>query len=135
RVFRGQFVLFNQVFDHYFGLVYVVAVADADGHVRRTGFVIDHVGHTGVGQVEAEDDEAAVINGIDDVVENADFTHGAQESLGSDGITHFERLEDHDQYPAGKVAEAALQCQANGQAGGTDNGDEGGGGNADPRRD
>src|SRR5690554_7901249 len=131
RVFQGAFVFFDQALADRLGLVDVVAVPDAEGHIATTGFIHAHVGQAGVGQLAVRDHHATVIKGVDDGVQDADFTHRTQETLCFDGIAHLERLEDQDQYATGKVAQAALQGQAHGQAGGTDNGDEGGGGNAD----
>src|SRR5690554_6834392 len=131
RIFRGPLVFSDQPLADRLGFVDVIAVADVEAHIAAAGFVHAHVGQAGVGQLAVGDHHATVIESVDDGVQDADFTHRAQETLCFDGIADLERLEDQDQYATGKVAQAALQGQAYGQAGGTDNGDEGGGGNTD----
>ena len=89
------------------------------------------LGQAGVGELTIRDHNPAVIEGVDNGVQDGDFPDGAEVALGINRVTNLERFEDQDQHASGKVGEAALKRKTDGQAGSTDNGNEGGGSNAD----
>src|SRR5690606_19111693 len=82
------------------------------------------------GKLAVGDHDAAIVESVDNGVEDGDFPHRAEKALGINDVTYLEGLEDQDQHATGKVGQAALQGQTHRQAGGTDDGNKGGGSDA-----
>ena len=118
-------VLFQDIGQHLLGLRYVVGVGDPEGHVDPARTFGEDVLHTTVGEQRVGDDHLLVVQGDQDGVEDLDLPHPPEMALGLDDVVYAEGLEDQDQDAAREVGEAALEGQTDGQAGGTENSDEG----------
>lgn len=102
----------------------VVLVTDADHQfdaARRLGGEVDdrrggdqRVGNGGV----------LVVGAGDDGLEDAHFAHGAGLPGHGHHIAHAERAQGHQHHPGGDVGQRILQCQADGQAGSTEHGQQ-----------
>ncbi|KAI3478022.1 hypothetical protein L1887_60074 [Cichorium endivia] len=108
-------------------------VVDTDIEHHLAGRLAVVVGDDAVGQVAVGHDHRLVVTGAQHSVEDLDAVHGTADTLRLDPVAQAERTEQQDQHAAGEVRQAALQGQADGQAGSTDGGDERGGFHADHR--
>ena len=106
------------------GGVHVVAVADAHAPLDAVvGLGAEVLQRTG-GQAAVGDDDAVVIIGVDDGVEDLDLAHRALQLAKLDVVAHLVGLQQQDEHTAGKVLQRAAQRHADGHTGTGKDGDE-----------
>ena len=76
------------------------------------------------GKSTVGNDDAVVVVGVDDRVENLDFAHGALQFAELDVVAHLVGLQQEDEDSAGKVLEGAAQRHTDGNTGTGEDGDE-----------
>ena len=105
-------------------LVHVVTVADAHAPLHAVvGLGTEVLQRTG-GKATVGDDDAVVVIGVDDGVEDLDFLHRTLQLAELDVIAHLVGLQQQNEDAAGKVLQRAAQGHTDGHTGTGKDGDE-----------
>ena len=128
---EDQGLVVDDLHEDLFGVVEVGAIGDGGDNVEADDGLAGVVDKRFVGEFTVGHYDGAAVERLDGGVEYLDFTHIAFVRCTFDIVSDLERL--HQQYDntAGKVLQGALQCHTDGETHGTEEGDEGGGLNAD----
>ena len=107
------------------GGVHVITVADAHAPFHTViGLGTEVLERTG-SKTAVGDDDAIVIIGIDDGVEDLNLAHGALQLAELDVVAHLVRFQQEDEDASSEVLQRSTQCHTDGDTGTGEDGDEG----------
>lgn len=124
-------VVVDDLHEDFFDFVEVGAIGYAGHDVEADGFFLGVVYEAFVGEFAVGDDDGAAVEGAHDGVEDANFLDVAFEVAALDVVANLEGFHEEDDNAAGEVLERALEGHADGETHGAEEGDEGGGLDAD----
>ena len=128
---KDERVVVDDLHEDFFDFVEVGAIGYAGHNVEAEGFFFGVVDEAFVGEFAVGDDDGASVEGAHDGVEDAYFLDIAFEVAALDVVANLEGFHEEDDDTAGEVLECALEGHADGETHGAEEGDEGGGLDAD----